>query len=252
VADGEVYASNRNNAWTHNSHFKTGISNIRDIHHDTETDLLWVVGDNIKVFNWNSRDSLMHLNKESKPVFVFEQSETICPIVGTKKVLIGTRGSGIILVEFGKKDSVSPPTSLPPIASKENIDTNQIPKPKPPINLSTNIFVLKNFEKDSTTLSPLDMIPFFRNIDENIDFKQVEIKKVKIEGHASKTGEGSDKTKTKEISQKRIKFVRQKLTKKYKLTEEIFEEHNYGDENPIDRKRVFIKLCHLKGFRNFK
>ena len=63
----------------------------------------------------------------------------------------------------------------------------------------------------------------------------MEIKKVKIEGYASKTGKGSDETKTTEISQKRIKFIRQNLTEKYKLTDGFFEEHNYGDKNPINR-----------------
>ncbi|MEI7586870.1 hypothetical protein [Runella sp.] len=206
-------------------HLQANSEDVRDVYHDNDNDLFWIAGSDLKVFSWDKGNLLLQLNNNSKPAFSSTQSKTICPIIGTKKILIGTEGSGIFLIEYEKKYSIPNPSQS--IAYNKNIHTNQVPKPKLPIK---NIFVLKNFEKDSTTLSPLDMIPFFRNINENIDFKQVEIKKVKIEGYASKTGKGSDETKTTEISQKRIKFIRQNLTEKYKLTDGFFEEHNYGDK----------------------
>ena len=218
--DGNVYATGQEGIMPHILQFKSTSANVRDVYHDTDKHLFWVAGADLKVFHWHKKNILLHLNHESKPAFASVQAETICPIPGTTKTLIGTSGSGIFLVEYTEKDSSN--TTKP--------DT-----PKPPIKLIEKKFMLKNFEKDNTTLSPLDMLPFFNDINKAIAFSQVEIKKIKIEGHASQTGKGSDKAKTKETSQKRINFVRQKLVEKYKIPDGIFEEYNYGDEKPIDK-----------------
>lgn len=263
TSKGDVYATGPEGNIPHILHFKANSENVRDaVFHGTDNnrDLFWIVGNDLKVFSWDERKLLLQLNNTSKPAFASVQSETICPIAGTNKVLVGTWGSGIFLIEYVEKDT---PTSKEPTSDKEtdkkqaskpptesksvktpgvsvpftpNIGTSQVPTPKPAIKLIEEKFVLDKFEKDSTTLSPLDMVLFFNSINKKIDFEQIEIKKVKIEGHASKTGDGLDTTKTKEISLERIKFVRQKLTKKYKLTDVIFEEHNYGDTRPIDKK----------------
>ena len=262
ISKGVVDATRDYDIRFRNFHLQANSEEVRDVYHDNDNDLFWIAGTDLKVFSWDRKNLLLQLDNKSKPAFSSMQSETICPIAGTKKVLIGTAGSGIFLIEYEKKDSISnsrAPIDIiqvpepsnqsikekpvldpsPSIPSKANIDTIQVPKSKPLSKFIEKEFVLENFVKDDTIVPNLDMHIFFQNIEKNIDFKQVEIKKVKMEGYASKTGTGLDKAKTKEVSQRRINFIRQILVDKYSLSTNIFDEKNYGDTKPREKNDLY-------------